>query len=88
MSGPLRAIREILDDPFAGRGLTPRQAVISGMRARGRSHRSIAEELGIQENTVKNTLYQSRVRLGVVSEGSLTHILIRQISAVLDAKGA
>ncbi len=88
MSDPLGAIREILEDPFAGRGLTDRQGQIAGMRARGRSIRSISEELVITENTVKNHLRTARLRLGAGSRESLSSILIRQISAVLDAKGA
>ena len=88
MSDPLKAIAGILADPFAGRGLTERQALIAGMQARGLSIGQISDELSIAPNTVATHIKLARQKIGLKPNEPLSAVLIRQISAVLDAKGA
>jgi DNA-binding CsgD family transcriptional regulator len=88
MPSKVRAIEQIIEDPFAGRGLSPRQAEIAGMVARGQSIAEISDELMIAKNTVKKTLQNARYRLNLEPGQSLSALLIQQITAVLDRKGA
>ena len=88
MTDTSKAIREIITNPFAGRGLSKRQALIAGMQARGLSIEQISGELNVTPNTVKTHIKHARKKIGPRTNEPLSAILIRQISAVLDAKGA
>lgn len=81
----LIVIGEILSDPFAGRGLSPRQSQIARLIARGKTYDEVAEELDIAYSTVKHTLSAATDKMGVENSRELTEIVFQQIEGVLAA---
>ena len=78
----IEVIREILDDPFIGRGLTPRETEISRLASRGLNQREISEELGISPETVKHHLTACRKKIREKPR-LFPDLVFRQIEAVL-----
>lgn len=57
--------------------LTPRQADVAALAARGATNPQIAQQLGVSENTVKTHLKDVFDRLGVTSRAELDDVLPR-----------
>ncbi|MCO1575661.1 helix-turn-helix transcriptional regulator [Crossiella sp. SN42] len=58
-------------------GLTPREAEIAGLVAKGHSNRAVAALLVVSERTVETHLSRAFQKLGVSSRTALTALLAR-----------
>lgn len=61
-------------------GLTPAQARVAALLARGLSHRAVAKELNLSPHTVRRHSEQIRIRLGVRNKTEMTARLMSELS--------
>lgn len=79
----LEAIQEMLDDPFADRGLTPREKEVAQLAAfYGMTYREIAFELDIAGATARSHLQNVVKKLGI-SKSELTKLFVEQLKEVV-----
>lgn len=71
-------LAEVLENPTLGEELTPRQAKIVELVARGLSSKEIADALGISDKTVQNHRLQIREKLNIHDVAGLTRYAIER----------
>ncbi len=71
-------LAEVLENPALGEELTPRQAKIVELVARGLSSKEIADALGISDKTVQNHRLQIREKLNIHDVAGLTRYAIER----------
>ena len=62
--------------------LTPREADVATLVAKGMSNRKVATELGLQESTVRNVLSRSYTKLGIASRAELIVLFAQTATAI------
>ncbi len=81
----LATIEDILEDPMAGQGLTPRQSEIARYLARGFTNKEIAKVLEIAESTVKTTIRRMSKKVKLRPR-EYARAMARSIEAVLETR--
>ena len=81
----LATIEDILENPMAGQGLTPRQSEIARYLARGFTNKEIAKVLEIAESTVKTTIRRMSQKVKLRPR-EYARAMARSIEAVLETR--
>ena len=71
-------VRRIYETRKAVKGLSPREAEVLGLVAKGLSNRAIGEQLGISENSVKMHLKRIHFKLGASDRTEAVQIAVQR----------
>lgn len=79
----IRAIRELIEDPFIGHGLTDKELEATRLVAFGYTQEEVAERLGVTYKAIQGRLNSACRKMTVPSSKHLTRYFIQLLRTIV-----